>query len=175
VTDFAELHVNVGGSSYWETNKFLSWLRNYPHSTEPDGTYITGFTRSCHLSQIDLVHNFPSYFINKYTYGLLFSHLRLALPSGIFTSDFPIKNLYAFLLSLISATCPSHFIPPPKLKWSTRWRSWLRYCATSRKVEGSIPDGVIEIFHWRNPSGRTMALGLTQPRTEMSTRNTSWG
>jgi len=26
-----------------------------------------------------------------------------------------------------------------------------------------------------NPSGRTMALGLTQPLTEMSTRNTSWG
>ena len=23
----------------------------------------------------------------------------------------------------------------------------LRYCATSRKVTGSIPDGVIEIFH----------------------------
>jgi hypothetical protein len=33
--------------------------------------------------------------------------------------------------------------------------------ATSRKVAGSIPDGVIGIFHWRNPSGRTMALGST--------------
>jgi len=30
-------------------------------------------------------------------------------------------------------------------------------------------------FHWYNPSGRTMALGLTQPLTEMSTRNISWG
>ena len=29
----------------------------------------------------------------------------------------------------------------------TRWRSWLRHCATSRKVAGSIPDGVTEIFH----------------------------
>ena len=26
-----------------------------------------------------------------------------------------------------------------------------------------------------NPSGRTMALGLTQPLTEISTRNISWG
>ena len=25
----------------------------------------------------------------------------------------------------------------------TQWRSWLRHCATSRKVAGSIPDGVI--------------------------------
>ena len=44
---------------------------------------------------------------------------------------------------------------------STRWRSWLRHCATSRKVAGSIPDNVIGIFHWHNPSGRTMALGST--------------
>ena len=29
----------------------------------------------------------------------------------------------------------------------TRWRSWLRHCVTSRKVAGSIPDGVTGIFH----------------------------
>ena len=29
---------------------------------------------------------------------------------------------------------------------------WLRHCATNRKVAGSIPDGVIGIFHWHNPS-----------------------
>ena len=28
----------------------------------------------------------------------------------------------------------------------TRWCSWLRQCATSQKVAGSIPDGVIGIF-----------------------------
>ena len=44
----------------------------------------------------------------------------------------------------------------------------------TRKVAGSIPDGVIVNFHWRNPSGRTVALGLTQLLTEMSTRNISW-
>jgi hypothetical protein len=53
----------------------------------------------------------------------------------------------------------------------TRWHSWLRCCSTSRKVAGSIPNGVIGVFHWHNPSGRTMALGSTQPLTEMSTRN----
>ena len=40
---------------------------------------------------------------------------------------------------------------------------------------GSISDSVIRIFHWYNPSGRTMSLGSTQPLTEMSTRNISWG
>jgi hypothetical protein len=29
----------------------------------------------------------------------------------------------------------------------------LRHCATSRKVAGSILDGVTGIFHWHNPSG----------------------
>jgi hypothetical protein len=43
------------------------------------------------------------------------------------------------------------------------------------KPEGSTLDSVIGIFHWYNPVGRTMALGSTQPLTEMSTRNISWG
>jgi len=44
-----------------------------------------------------------------------------------------------------------------------------------RQVVGSIRNGVIEIFHWHNLSGYTMALGSTQPLTEMSNRNISWG
>ena len=54
----------------------------------------------------------------------------------------------------------------------TRWRSW--QCVTGREVAVSIPTGVIGIFHSHNPSGRTMALGSTQPLTEMSTRKISW-
>ena len=50
-------------------------------------------------------------------------------------------------------------------KRGARWRSWLRHCATSRKVVGLIRDGDI----WHNPSGRTMFLRLTQPLIEMST------
>jgi len=52
-----------------------------------------------------------------------------------------------------------------------QWRIWLRHCAPRRQVAGSIFDGVIGIFHWHNLTGRTMALGSTQPLTEMITRN----
>ena len=38
-----------------------------------------------------------------------------------------------------------------------------------------FPYGVIGIFHWQNPSGRNMILGLTQTLTEISTRNISCG
>ena len=48
------------------------------------------------------------------------------------------------------------------LMWVTRWRSWSIHCATSRKVAGSISDGVIQISPSHNPSGRTMALRATQ-------------
>jgi hypothetical protein len=46
-----------------------------------------------------------------------------------------------------------------------------KHYATSWKVTGSIPDVIIGFFNWPNPSGHTTALGLTQPLTEMSTRN----
>jgi len=40
--------------------------------------------------------------------------------------------------------------------------------------QGSIPYGVTGILHWNTPSNCIMALGLTEPLTEISTRNTSW-
>jgi hypothetical protein len=46
--------------------------------------------------------------------------------------------------------------------------------ATSRKVAGSSPDEV-EFFNLPSPSSRTMALGSTQPLTEISTRNLPGG
>jgi len=41
-----------------------------------------------------------------------------------------------------------------KNRGGTRWCSWLMHCVTSRKAAGSIPDGVIRIFHWHNPTGQ---------------------
>jgi hypothetical protein len=52
---------------------------------------------------------------------------------------------------------------------------WLRCCATNRKVAGSIPGGVMEFFIVIKTPDRTMALGLTQPLTEMSTGSVPWG
>jgi len=40
------------------------------------------------------------------------------------------------------------------------------------EVADSISSGVIDIIL---PAGRTMALEPTEPLTEMSTRNISWG
>jgi hypothetical protein len=48
---------------------------------------------------------------------------------------------------------------------------WLRRCATSRTVPGSIPGGVTGFFSDTFPFYRTMNLGTTQPLMKMSTRN----
>jgi len=57
----------------------------------------------------------------------------------------------------------------------TKCRSWLRHCATNGKVTGSIPDGVILIFHSLNPSAPAIALGSTEQLTETSTAGSPGG
>ena len=53
---------------------------------------------------------------------------------------------------------------------ANRWRCCLRHCATTRKVAGSIPDGVIGIFSCHNPSCRTLDVESTQPLREMEVK-----
>ena len=52
-------------------------------------------------------------------------------------------------------------------RYSLTMDTRLRHCATSRKFAGSIPDDVIGIFHWHGLSCRAMALGSTQPLTDV--------
>jgi hypothetical protein len=52
-----------------------------------------------------------------------------------------------------------------------RWRLLVVALHYKPEVARSIPDDVIGIFYWLDPSGRIMPFGSTQPLTEMSTRN----
>jgi len=73
------------------------------------------------------------HFITKGAILMLHPHLCPGVPSCLFFSRFLIKILYAFFGSLHEF-------------WDTQWRTNSRYCATNRKVAGSISDGVIDII-----------------------------
>jgi hypothetical protein len=57
-----------------------------------------------------------------------------------------IPTVMSCMYSLVWLVCGLFYFITFDL-WGTRWRSWLRHCVACRKVAGSIPDGVTEIFH----------------------------
>jgi len=48
---------------------------------------------------------------------------------------------------LYSGEAPYHIFQTLYLHEGTAMEQWLRCCATNRKIAGSIPDGIIGIFH----------------------------
>jgi hypothetical protein len=119
-----------------------------------NGLYITTETNPCYSEHH--VYVIP-YLSSNSNHSFFVCNVLLSLsPSKLLWRTW---NKFSQMIIIIMNT---------PLNRCTRWRSRLGHCVTSRKVAGSIPDYIVEIFHWNNPSGRTLALGLTQPLTEMS-------
>ena len=93
------------------------------------------------------------------------------LPNSLFSWDFETKILYSCVTSSVplpsSAPWSNH---PNIIDWiayllghtvGARVGVMVKALRYKPQVAGSIPDGVIVIFQWHNPTGRTMALGST--------------
>jgi hypothetical protein len=57
----------------------------------------------------------------------------------------------------------------------TRQSSWLTYCATRRKVAGSILDEAIEFFNVRNPSSCNYSPEFDSVSNGNQYQEISWG
>jgi hypothetical protein len=58
----------------------------------------------------------------------------------------PDKNIDCFTVTMLADIPSDHSILTVHIHLNAV-AQWLRYCATNWKVAGSIPDGVIGIFH----------------------------
>jgi len=109
---------------------------------------------------------FLTYYSKSFSYGR-------NLGADVIVHQVTTNINYEISLNEITDLQPTKFSSTMS-PWGTQWRSWIRHCATTRKVASAIPDDV-DIFHRHNPSGRSMALGATQSLTETSSWNISWG
>jgi hypothetical protein len=73
--------------------------------------FIAVFSRArhCSLSWARLIHSTPSRLISLRSF-LIFSHLRLSLPTDVFPSGFPPKILYAYHNSPVRVMCHANLI-----------------------------------------------------------------
>ena len=99
----------------------------------------------CNLSQV-----YPAVILMCFISAadLLLAYLALTVPASLpysKTGRASVKDgrreRLAFLIGVKYVTLTL------ELRCDTQWRNWLRHCATSRKVAGSIPDGSTGIFH----------------------------
>jgi len=166
-------------------NDPTTWPYSEPEQSNPcphPNSWRPIFVLSIHLG-LGLPNGFFPWGIpNKTLYALRISHIRATWPA----LKFPVPLNYA---SGSWLTRGGHIKWPPNspdsgpnfmcgvgdfqekicfwlmLNILIYWLPWSK---------DTIPDGVNLIFHWHNPSGRTMALRFIQPLTEMSNRTISW-
>jgi len=96
-------------------------------------------------------------------------HFAQHITSSSATGYKPFSGLFRF----VGRWSVRLFLVRPTFLLPSGIYPWTSLRITNLKDAGSIPDGVIGIFHWHTPSVPTMALGSAQHLPEMSTSNIS--
>jgi hypothetical protein len=109
-------------------------------------------------------------FISK-VYQHRFGDNRNRIAFGYNTGDSPLLPYDAMSLSLetpkVLSSCQGRRGPiffrstpaPTSVPWSQLTAHLVEALCYKLEVAGSIPDGIIDVYHWHNPTGQTMGLG----------------
>ena len=131
----------------WHTRRDVRETNSVPAAVKYDKEYFWHVHTDCRTCRItNQCFIYPQ--IIRCTCCVVTAAIRMT-PSGCAKSHHYMHEDKLFLQNQ-----NVHFIT-----YVTQCRSGLRHWATSRKAARSISDRVIGIYHWYNPSGRTMALG----------------
>ena len=87
----------------------------------------------------------------------------------------PILTVFGTSCNDASCVFQPHYTQTNVCSLQAVFRMLRHHCAASRKVKGSISDGVIANFYGLHPSSSPVDLGSTQPLTKRSTRDLPWG
>jgi len=89
----------------------LQLVKKFPafHGTRKFNTALTS-VRHVSLSWASPIQSTYPHPTSWRSILILYTHLHLGLPIGLFSSGFPTKALYTTLSSPIRATCPAHLI-----------------------------------------------------------------
>jgi hypothetical protein len=117
--------------------------------------FITALTSARHLSVCIAIsiQSIPSH-PTSWRSALLSSHLRLALPNGLFPSGFPTNILYMPFHSPLRVTCPTQLI---LIYLITRKIVGEEY--RSLKMAGSNPAEAVGFFGRKNPQSAFLRRG----------------
>ena len=138
------------GESVMSPLQVRAYIHTYIYTHTYKHTYIhTHIQTNLHTH----IHTYIHTHIQTYTYIHTNVHIHTHTYKHTYTYIHTNVHIYIYTHTHIQTNIHTH------IHRGTRWGRWLKQCATSLKVVGSIPDGVIGIIHWHNPCGRTMVVG----------------